>query len=57
LFEPRSGEFEIFREENDNKGRNSNLSGSPFFWLLFFGKAKKSNDKQKGVFYYAFQYK
>ncbi|MEG9489227.1 hypothetical protein [Mannheimia indoligenes] len=39
LFEPLAASLQIFRERNRNQAK----FGSPFFWLLFFGEAKKSN--------------
>jgi len=41
LFE--RSEFENFREANSMKQRKQGKAGAPFFWLLFFGEAKKSN--------------
>ncbi|MBN6071594.1 hypothetical protein HYE53_11070 [Aggregatibacter actinomycetemcomitans] len=40
-----------FRKANSMEQRKQGKAGLPFFWLLFFGNAKKSNGKQKGVHY------
>ena len=42
LFEPKASS-ENFREENSMKQRKQGKAGALFFWLLFFGEAKKSN--------------
>ncbi|AKD38925.1 hypothetical protein I926_08055 [Pasteurella multocida subsp. multocida OH4807] len=40
-------EFKIFRKANSIEQRIQGKAGSPFFWLLFFGETKKSNNPCK----------
>ena len=40
-------EFKNFREANSMEQRIQGKAGSPFFWLLFFGEAKKSDEHRR----------